>query len=287
MEMSVVESSARSVTAQVPYIRSDLDRVFVEFTARILGPDRVEQKMVEIRNGRAAAEPPSLEREGFQLVNWPSHVVRERVDELKAEKPVLQMPQAHIDYWDETIPLIRKLSGADEVLPVHASGVRFSARADRMKTHMTPAGWAHLDYDPDEAAVQLRETFEFNGREPRSYRRYVLYQGWRAITPPPQDFPLALCSGRTVAAEDIVPIDYHLNSAGRDVMVRSRGARFSPRHQWWYFPDMTLDEMLVFKGFDSDSPNEVQTLHTAFDDPTAQGATPRASVETRYFALYD
>jgi hypothetical protein len=285
--MSVVESSARSVTAQVPYIRSDLDRVFVEFTARILGPDRVEQKTVEILNGRAAAQPPSLEREGFQLITWPSRVVRERVDELKAEKPVLKMPQAHIDYWDETIPLIQNLSGADEVLPVHASGVRFSARADKMKTHMTPAGWAHLDYDPDEAAVQLRETFEFNGREPRAYRRYVLYQGWRAITPPPQDFPLALCSGRTVAAEDIVPIDYHLNSAGRDVMVRSRGARFSPRHQWWYFPDMTLDEMLVFKGFDSDSPNEVQTLHTAFDDPTAQGATPRASVETRYFALYD
>jgi hypothetical protein len=285
--MSVLESSARSIAAQVPYIRSDLDRVFVEFTARILGPDRVEQRTVEIRNGRAAAEPPSLEREGFRLVDCPSRVVRERLEELKAEKPPLQMPQVHLDYWAETIPMIQTLSGADEVLPVHASGVRFSARADKNKTHMTPAGWAHLDYDPDEAAVQLKETFELNGREPRPCRRYVLYQGWRALTPPPQDFPLALCEGRTVSAEDIVPIDYHMISGGRDVNYRSRGSRFSDRHRWWYFPDMTLDEMLVFKGFDSASPDTVQTLHTAFDDPTAHSPNPRASIETRYFALFD
>ena len=33
---------------------------------------------------------------------------------------------------------------------------------------MTPAGWAHLDYDGDEAAVQLRETLERSERERRA-----------------------------------------------------------------------------------------------------------------------
>jgi hypothetical protein len=283
----MLKDAKKSITAEVPYLRGELDRVFVEYTARILGPDTVEQREVEIRNGRAAARQPSLDEEGFQIVTCPSRVVHERLDELLAERSPLQMPQAHIDYWKDTIPLISKLSGANEVLPVHASGVRFSPRADKSKTHMTPAGWAHLDYDPDEAAVQLNETLELNGRQIRPYRRYVLYQGWRALTPPPQDFPLALCEGRTVATADIVPIEYHMSTEARDVTYRSRGSRYSPQHRWWYFPDMTLNEMLVFKGFDSERPGEVQTLHTSFADRSAKGPVPRASVETRYFALYD
>jgi len=278
--------SARGVDAEVPYIRGELDKVFVEFTARILDERTVEHRRMRVRNGRAPGQRPTLEREGFELVTWPSRVVRERLDEMMAEKSVLEMRKVQRDYWDDTIPLIRELSGASEVLPVHASTVRFSAKAGRKKA-MTPAGWAHLDYDPDEAAVQLRETFELNGVEPRPCRRYVLYQGWRALTPPPQDFPLAICDGRTVEAADIVPIEYHMKTEDRDVTYWSRGSRFNPRHQWWYFPDMTLDEMIVFKGFDSANAASTNTLHTAFADETALNPTPRASIESRYFAIFD
>jgi len=286
MEMSGPDSSAKSISAEVPYLRSELEQVFVEFTARILGDDTVERRAVQIRNGRTGAQPPSLEREGFQIARWPSRVVRERMDELTAEKPPLQMPQAYLDYWDDTIPLIQKLSHARDVVPVHASTVRYSPRADKKKW-MTPAGWAHLDYDPQEAEVQLKETLALAGREVRPFSRYVLYQGWRVLSDPPQDFPLAICDGRTVLASDIIPIDYHMNSGGRDVNYRSRGSHYNAQHQWWYFPDMTIDEMLVFKGFDSASADATNTLHVAFEDTTAENPVPRASLETRYFALFD
>lgn len=284
--MPVLEGSARSITAEVPYLRSELDHVFVEFTARILGPETVEQRSVQIRNGRASARPPSLEREGFQLAEHQSRVVRERMDELIAERSPLETPRSTLDYWDETIPLLQQLSGAREVLALNASTVRYSAKADKKK-HMTPAGWAHLDYDVDESEQQLKETLEALGREVAPFSRYVLYQGWRALTPPPQDFPLAICDGRTVVSADMTPITYHMKTEARDVTYRSRGAKFSDRHEWWYFPDMTIDEMLVFVGFDSATPHSTNTLHVAFRDETARNPVPRASVESRYFALFD
>jgi hypothetical protein len=279
-------SSAESIRAEIPYLRSNLDKLFVEYTARILDDSKIERHTVAVRNGRTAAEPPSLGRAGFEIVSSPSRVVRERRAELMAERTPLHTPQVQLDYWNESIPLIRKLSGAAEVVPVHASTVRFSPNAEKKK-FMTPAGWAHLDYGGDEIEVQLRETLELNGRPVRPYSHYVLYQTWRVLTDPPQDFPLALCDGRTVKGPDIVPIDYHMKTEARDVTYRSHGSRYSERHQWWYFPEMTIDEILVFKGFDSAALNTMKTLHTSFEDPTAENPVPRASIEARFFALYD
>ena len=60
-----------TITAEIPYIRSDLDSVHVEYTSRILGEDKIEWRSMTVRNGRAAA-PPTLEKEGLELMSWPS-----------------------------------------------------------------------------------------------------------------------------------------------------------------------------------------------------------------------
>jgi hypothetical protein len=280
-------SVSHSVLAAIPYLRSDLQRLSVEFTARILDDQTIERHQMQVRNGRATTEPPSLQREGFQIATWPSQTVRERLDELMAERTPLTVPPSQYAYWDDTIPLIARLSGARDVVPVHASTVRFSPKADRKK-YMTPAGWAHLDYSAAEVNAQLQESLEHSGREFRPYSRFALYQGWRVLSAPPQDFPLALCDGRTVdPVADIVPIEYHLKSGPREVTYKSRASRYSTRHQWWYFADMTVDEMLVFVGYDSARADTMNPLHVAFEDKTAVNPVPRASIETRYFALFD
>jgi len=285
--MPATNSAFASVCAEVAYLRGELDRVSVKASSRNLG-DQIERRDMQIRNGRAAAQAPTLEREGLQIAVWPSHVASERQDELIAEtlKPHAGATQLQRDYWDETIPLIQKLSGARDVIPQDASGVRFSPRSDR-KHWLGPAGWAHVDFEAGEIDAMLRASLERAGRAFKPFSRYVLYQGWRALSPPPQDYPLALCDGRTVAAGDLVPIDYLQDAGGREGVVRSWGCRYSPRHQWWYFPDMTIDEMIVFKGFDSTRPDAPCTLHVAFDDKTADQPIPRTSYESRYFALFD
>jgi hypothetical protein len=273
--------------AEVPYLRSDLDRVQVKATARALGDDTIVRNPMPIRNGRTAVDSPALEREGFQIAAWPSRVAQEPEALIAAcLSPEAGIPQIQWDYWDETMPLIQKLSGAREVLPQERSGVRFSPRSER-RHWLGPAGWAHVDFEAGEIEQMLQVSLDRAGRPFQPFSRYVMYQSWRALSPPPQDYPLALCDGRTVAAEDLIPIDYLQDAGGRHRVVRSWGSRHSPRHAWWYFPDMTVDEMIVFKGFDSASPGAASTLHVAFDDQAAERPVPRISIESRYFALFD
>jgi X-Pro dipeptidyl-peptidase (S15 family) len=55
----------------------------------------------------------------------------------------------------------------------------------------------------------------------------------------------------------------------------------SPDHEWLYFPDMTRDEILFFVFHDSDHSRAWRVLHSAFRDPTVEGAVPRHSIEVR------
>jgi len=277
---------ANSIDAEIPYLRSELEIVQVEYEDRILDDRTVEHRAMLVKNGRTATEPPSLEREGLELVSWPSSVARERLDELVAPKPLLEMRQVERDYWAETIPVIHARSGARDVVPLHASTVRYSPQANR-DGMMTPAGWAHLDYDGDEAAVQLRETLERLDHEVAPFSRSVLYQTWRVLTDPPQDFPLAICDWRTVTSADIVPLQYHVGTDGSDVTYRSQGSRYSERHDWWYFPDLTVDDLVLFVGFDSSRADRPASLHVSFEDPTVRDPVPRASIESRFFGLFE
>ena len=58
---------------------------------------------------------------------------------------------------------------------------------------------------------------------------------------------------------------------------------WNPDHQWFYFPDMTMEEALTFKTFDSAKDGRARyTIHTSFDDPNSlEDAPPRESIETR------
>lgn len=277
---------AHSIDAEIPYLRSELELVQVEYEDRILDDRTVERRAMRVRNGRIATVQPSLDREGLELVAWPSSVARERLDELVAPKPLLEMRAVEHDYWAETIPVLQARSGAREVVPLHASTVRYSQQANR-DGMMTPAGWAHLDYDADEAAVQLRETLDRLNRDVAPFSRYVLYQTWRVLTDPPQDFPLAICDWRTVTPADIVPLVYHVGTDGSDVTYRSQGSRHSDRHDWWYFPDLTVDELVLFVGFDSARGDRPASLHVSFEDPTVEDPVPRASIESRFFGLFE
>jgi hypothetical protein len=63
---------------------------------------------------------------------------------------------------------------------------------------------------------------------------------------------------------------------------------FNPDQRWFYLSDLTPDDVVVFKGSDSDPAAPFGCLHGAFKQPTPPvGAVPRASVEARVFAFFD
>jgi hypothetical protein len=50
---------------------------------------------------------------------------------------------------------------------------------------------------------------------------------------------------------------------------------------------MGEEDLLLFVGFDSATPDAVQPFHTGFDLPGGEVANPRGSLEARFFAFYD
>ena len=70
--------------------------------------------------------------------------------------------------------------------------------------------------------------------------------------------------------------------------VQTNMVAFNPGHRWVYYSDMRRDELLMFRGYDSDPARSRRVPHTAFDDPSAgDDAPPRESIDIRCVAFFD
>ena len=107
---------------------------------------------------------------------------------------------------------------------------------------------------------------------------------WRPIRGPLRDSPLAMVDGTTVAPDDLVASDLiYPNRRGETYSVK-----YNPNHRWFYFPEMTADEALLLKCYDSlDDGRTRFGPHTAFTDPTTPvDAAPRESIELRALVFH-
>ena len=64
--------------------------------------------------------------------------------------------------------------------------------------------------------------------------------------------------------------------------------QYAAKHRWYYFPKMQMDEVLLFKQFESDTALPGHTIfHTAVVDPTVRPDAPeRQSIECRAFLFF-
>jgi len=247
-----------------------------------------EAHEVSIRDMRSAPDAVSIEREGFLLARHDSRAAfrPEMLDTNVTARD--DIPPVNRDYYDEVLPLIREISGARDVIP-QSTGltVRFSARSQR-QSWAGAAGFAHLDVTEASVTRFLDFSLKAAERDIAPWRRVVLYQTWRAISPPPQDNLLALCDRQSVPQRDVAFYDAAVG--GKDTplaLIEARSCYYGPGHRWWYVSDMGPSDLLVFLGYDSADPHAVQPFHTGIDLPGHQGATPRRSLEARFFAFYD
>jgi hypothetical protein len=122
----------------------------------------------------------------------------------------------------------------------------------------------------------------------QAYKSMADYQTWRALSPPPQDRPLALCDARTVERADIVELGTAVNPAdSKAKQYATTLAKYNPAHRWVYFPNMTTDELLVFRGATTDPNKQVHVLHASFLDPSVGNkGIPRQSIDARYLCFY-
>jgi hypothetical protein len=149
-----------------------------------------------------------------------------------------------------------------------------------------PAKTVHNDYGLifDEV-VDRNPFFDFDKQraiyEETKSNEYMLINLWRPIKPmskPLRSLPLCFLDSSTLRKDDFVTID----SKSLGITI---GLKDNPNHKFYYYPDMTVDEMVVFKQFHrfrKETSARMPVFHTAFADPAADENTEgRVSFEYR------
>lgn len=245
--------------------------------------ERTEKHSVEIRNGRPLQDTFALDVQGFRIAGHRS-AVADFTDPAQLESV----------YVDEVCRFVQEQLGADQVLS-RGWELRRSV-APAAHGAQPPAAGVHVDYAPDHVPGMVARAYTKYFPAGPGFRRAVVTSTWRVFSPPPQDWPLALCDFRTIADGDGEPITtYFVDELPADPTgpvdhLRPIGSSWrvghSPAHAWWYFPGMTRDEVLLIKLGDTDRSGAWAAPHAAFPDPAGHGAQPRHSIELRTFAYF-
>jgi len=273
--------TARSVQATIQYLGECQGKPAFYGRQRSLDNLPLVPHTVRIEDLRGAADPPTLDRDGFALIPHRSTV-----------GDVFE-PAARAAYRRDLERLLAALTGASRVMAFTNGVVRRSERSPRFKKDGTTVlgRFAHCDFSPNPAGSRVwAETLLPPEAAPAlAGRRFAIYNVWRVLSPPPQDSPLALCDARTVSSGDRVCSDCTVDEPDRPaVRFENSVFRYAAAHRWCYFSNMTPDEALIFKGFDSDPRWASGVPHVAFDDPSClPDAAPRESIDDRVVALFD
>jgi len=114
-------------------------------------------------------------------------------------------------------------------------------------------------------------------------QRFAIVNLWRSTAGTIQSCPLAFCDSTSLNRQrDLISV----KRVAQDRIGELQMALYSPDHQWYYFPNMTMDEALIFKTYDSSPKVNQFTLHTALQD-IGDAKVPRQSIEIRAFVFFE
>lgn len=230
-----------------------------------------ETRRAPVRNARRVPDI-AIERYGFVLRPQPTKMTDFHDDD-----------EIRSVYDPEVEALVREATGASRVL-VFDHTLRSGRRETREEKNIRgPVHRVHNDYTEWSGPQRLRDLLP-DEAEALLRRRFAVVQVWRGMLAPVARSPLALCDARSVAPRDLIPIERrHPDRVGETYHLT-----YNPGHRWHYYPDMQLDEALVFKCYDSERDRPARfTPHSAFDHPgTPADAPPRESIETRTLAFF-
>ncbi|HEX2851370.1 MAG TPA: CmcJ/NvfI family oxidoreductase [Acidimicrobiales bacterium] len=246
---------------------------------------------VEILDGRRAGLP-GWEECGFELVRHPS-AVEEWTDDEEIERV----------HHPEVEELARAMTGATVALvPSH---IKRSPERAREHGDLSPITFVHSDFaagydtnirdmyrNPSDGAARALERNGITPGDVDRASRIVILQLWRNLGATKMDFPLAFCDARTVGVDE-----------GRAFLVTNyadTGATFEAigvvapgdgkAHRWYAFPELTVDEAVAFRTYDTDLVARGATYftpHSAFRDPDVPVGRPaRSSIELRATCLF-
>ncbi len=265
----------------------------------------------------AAGQRRTLTTNGLELLTRP----------LGAPVDFFDQHQVVQAYYGQCAEIVQEATGAHAYAFDHnirsATGKRSKRRISGGQQVQGPAHVVHGDYTLTSAPQRLRDLAkppsgndtlrsvlaegqslispEMVAHALEDGGRYAIINVWRNIANEPvATHPIALCDAQSVHPEDLVVFEIHY----QDRVGENYFAKHSPRHQWYYYPEMTGDEALLIKQWDSagalarsqgvrgdasdtHSPCTF-SFHSAFEDPSTRPDAPeRWSIEVRCIVLYE
>jgi hypothetical protein len=229
---------------------------------------------VPIFDGRLIADQFSLDREGFALVKHPT-IVKNYYDDNEIKRV----------YYPAVEAFLKATLKADRVVIFdHTVRKRVQGAPDvRDGTPRQPATRVHVDQTDLSGRNRVFEHLPDEANELVKGRVQVINL-WRPIRGPLRDAPLAMCDGQSVEPGDLIASDLiYPNRSGETYSVK-----YNASHRWFYFPEMTPNEALLLKCYDSATDGRTRFApHTAFIDPTTPpDAAPRESIEVRTLVFH-
>jgi hypothetical protein len=227
-----------------------------------------------IHDVRPVADKLSLDREGLALV---AH--RSAVTDFYDEEGLRRV------YYPEAERLVAAATGGSRVLVFdHTIRRRIPGTADRTTgAPRQPVPRVHNDYTVRSGPQRVRDLL---GSEADALlrRRFSVINVWRPIRGPLRDAPLAVCDAQSVAFQDFVATEL----VYPDRTGETYGVTHNPAHRWFYVPDMSPDEALLLKCYDSAEDGTARFApHTAFEDRAASAdILPRESIELRTLVFH-
>ncbi|HTR70145.1 MAG TPA: CmcJ/NvfI family oxidoreductase [Mycobacteriales bacterium] len=275
-----------AVQAEINYVRNQADPTigaleFVTEDESLSTMQTLPGRLVTVRTARDL--PTSLDEEGFILVPHASKVADFRMIE--------EDPDTDALYIAEMTELLREVTGATFALMLGGGKKRFGEQATSELADLAnakPARYPHADNTDSSAADLHALVMSFLGDQVPNGSRWAMFNMWRAVSPPPQDIPLAVCDATTVAPGDEVTVTAITTTReSGDLRHDTTGYRYNAAHRWYYYPDMHADEVIVFKAHDTDPSRSRRVPHSAFTNSTCPAGTPtRSSIEARGLAVF-
>ena len=232
-----------------------------------------EERLTLLTDGRDVAEQFTLDQNGFSF-----HRFKTEMEDFLDDTQVRKV------YYREVQSFIKSITGAKTV-HVFDHTIRIEDENKRNSQSVrAPVEVAHNDYTEKSGPQRVRDLFEKEEAEDWLQERYAVINVWRSINEPVITKPLALSDASTMQSGDFIETDLvYADRLGEILQVK-----YSVEQRWYYFSDMTRDEALLIKCFDSAIDGRARfTAHTAFTNPNAQeNSPPRESIEVRTLVAF-
>ena len=230
------------------------------------------EHVMTLYNGRSIKDQFVLDNQGFEFVEY-----KTKVSDFYDQNELKSI------YYPEIEQLIKDTSGASRVL-VFDHTIRAGDENERIRNQLRePVYRVHNDYTEWSGPQRVRDLLP-DEADNLLTNRFAVIQVWRPICKIIEADPLAICEASSLLPGDLILSERRYP----DRIGETYQVAHNSNHQWYYFPKMTRDEVIIFKVYESELDGRARfTAHTSFSDPTSPpNATPRESIEIRTLAFF-